>query len=140
MRRRTSDDGDLSSRKRRTVWRSSSCSSEKAKSTDVSCLRAVASQRASRRVPAQRRGTPVRSAGFSREPQDSFSEDVLLDLARTRVDRLRAAEHERPLELVERVRVGGSTWEDLRIGPEHVHRELAHPTVPGAPLELADAR
>src|SRR5262245_62088301 len=77
IRRRTSVDGDLSSRNRRTDRRSSSCSSENAKFTEA----------------------PL--PGFPRQPEDPLADDVALDLARSGVDGLRPAEHVRPLHVVE---------------------------------------
>src|SRR5680860_479472 len=116
MRRRTSLTGDLSSRKRRMVRRSSSCSSEKAKF---------------------KTGPP--STWFSRQAQHALTDDVLLDLARAGVDRLRPAEHEDALELVEHVLAVDAAGGDLRRRAQHVHRQLTERAMPRAPEQLAAA-
>src|ERR1700716_3181697 len=117
MRRRTSDDGGFVSMKRRTASRSCSCSSENAKFM-----------------------TFPSSSWLAREPEHPLADDVALDLARARVDRLRAAHHEGAVQLVERVLAPRLPPDDETIGTEHVHRDLAEMAVPGAPVELADAR
>src|SRR5882762_1627497 len=112
IRRRTSVDGDLSSRNRRTDRRSSSCSSEKAKFTDAPLL------------------------GFPGQSEDALTDDVALDLAGAGVDGLRPAEHVGPLDVVEDVLPVAGGGHDLACGPEDVHGQLAEVAVPGAPVEL----
>src|SRR5215210_6897504 len=129
MRRRTSDDGDFVSMKRRTASRSCSCSSENAKFM-----------------------TFPSSSWLAREPEHPLADDVALDLARARVDRLRPAHHERAVQLVERVltllvavassgsaaAVGKAAAaaaprlppDDETVGTQHVHRDLAEMAVP----------
>src|SRR5258707_12492958 len=103
MSRRTSVSGDLDSKNWRTARRSFSCSSEKAKFTLLcSC-----------------------SAGLAREAQHALTDDVVLDLARAGVDRLRAARHEDAVELVELVRARPVLLHQERVGADHVHRGLA---------------
>src|SRR5688500_3381573 len=116
IRRRTSVTGDLSSRNRRTDRRSSSCSSENAKFTAAPLL------------------------GFPGQPEDPLTDDVALDLARAGVDRLRAGEHVRPLDVVERVLAAPGGRDDQARGPEDVHGQLAEGPAPAAPVELADRR
>src|SRR5256886_1391154 len=139
MRRRTSDDGDFASMKRRTASRSCSCSSENAKFM-----------------------TFPSSSRLTREPEHPLADDVALDLAGTGVDRLRPADHERSVQLVEcvlallvAVASSGSAAavgkaaaaaaarlspDDETVGAEHIHGDLAETAVPGAPVQLADAR
>src|SRR5437764_2908577 len=119
MRRRTSVTGDLSSRNRRTDRRASSCSSEKAKFTGS--------------PPC---GAPL--SGFPRQSEDALADDVLLNLGRAGVDRLRPAEHVRPLQVVEDVLAAPRLLDDLAGGAEDVHGQLAEVAVPGAPVELPD--
>src|SRR5207237_1878259 len=78
MSRRTSADGDLSSRKARTVRLSSSCSSLKAKFT---CALLVS-----------------RHCRLAGQPEHPLTDDVLLDLRRARVDGLGPAQQEGGLE------------------------------------------
>src|SRR5436190_4145180 len=117
MRRRTSADGDLSSRNARTVRRSSSCSSLKAKLTACSLV--------------------LCGCRFARQPQYPLPDDVLLDLGRPGVDGLRPTQEEAGLELLELV-VGSG--EDLRPRPHELHLQLAQVAVPVRPIELADRR
>src|SRR6266550_6824065 len=117
MRRRTSVTGDLSSRNRRTDRRSSSCSSEKAKFTDAPFL-------------------VSRLSGFPGQSEDTLTDDVALDLARAGVDGLGAAEHVRPLQVVEDVLPVPGGGHDLAGGAEDVHGQLAEVAVPVAPVEL----
>src|SRR5262249_18932697 len=118
MRRRTSDEGDFASMNLRTASRSCSCSSENAKFIDS---------------PSDSR--------LAREPEHPLADDVALDLAGAGVDRLRPADHERAVQLVELVLAPAGLALD---GPpprtEHVHGNLAEPAVPRAPVQLADAR
>src|SRR5712691_4030683 len=117
MRRRTSDEGDLASMKRRTASRSCSCSSENAKFMIF---------------PSGSR--------LTREPEHPLADDVALDLAGPRVDRLRPADHEGAVQLVERVLAARLSPDDETVGAEHIHGDLAEMAVPGAPVQLADAR
>src|SRR6266496_1271449 len=116
MRRRTSEDGDFASMKRRTASRSCSCSSENAKFM-----------------------LSPSSSWLAREPEHPFPDDVALDLAGPGVDRLRPADHERAVQVVECV-LALLVADEKPIGPEHVHRDLAEVAVPRAPVQLPDAR
>src|SRR5207248_3271808 len=71
------------------------------------------------------------SPGLSGKAQGLVADDVALDLVRTRVDRVGAAEQEHPLEgrLVE----GG-------VHALHVHGQVAQLAVPQRPEELVDRR
>src|SRR5690349_13554627 len=113
MRRRTSVSGLLASRNFRTASRSWSCSSEKAKFTErslsaaptVSGGCAACHARCERlhpagRPPSRAVGGPV-LPGLPREAEHPLADDVALDLARARVDRLRPADHEDAMELVD---------------------------------------
>src|SRR5262245_7877973 len=121
MRRRTSLSGLFASKNFRTASRSCSCSSENAK-FKVSLPLGV--------------GLP----GLAREPEHPLADDVALDLAGAGVDRLRPAEHERALQLVDLVVLGRVALDDRGGRTEHVHRELPEIAVPRAPEQLADAR
>src|SRR3954467_12983190 len=123
MRRRTSVSGDLASRNCRTVRRSSSCSSEKAKFILLLLLLAG-----------------LASTRLSGEPQNPFTDDVSLDLTCAGVDGLRPARHKDVVQLVEVVRVGVRVRDGERVGAEHLHRGLAESLVPRRPVELADTR
>src|SRR6266550_6721613 len=112
MRRRTSADGDLSSRNARTVRRSSSCSSLKAKFTACSLV--------------------LCGCRFARQPQYPLPDDVLLDLGRPGVDGLRPAQQEARLEVLELV-VGPG--QHLRPRSHELDLELTQVTVPVRPVE-----
>src|SRR5205085_602465 len=115
MRRRTSVSGDLASRYCRTVRRSSSCSSEKAK---FIC------------VPLSR---------FSGEPEHPFADDVALDLTRASVDRLGPAGQEDAFELVRLVGTFTRRFDREGVGALDTHCCLAEVAMPRRPEELADA-
>src|SRR5438067_13880558 len=117
MRRRTSADGDLSSRNARTVRRSSSCSSLKAKFTACSLV--------------------LCGCRFARQPQYPLPDDVLLDLGRARVDGLGPAQEEARLGLLELVRL---TRQDLGPRSHELHLQLAQVAMPVRPVQLADRR
>src|SRR5215475_13242683 len=122
MRRRTSLSGLFASKNFRTASRSCSCSSENAK-FKVSLPLGV--------------GLP----GLAREPEHPLADDVALDLAGAGVDRLRPADHERAVQLVELVLApAGLALDEHPVRTEHVHGNLAEPAVPRAPVQLADAR
>src|SRR5689334_11142858 len=129
MRRRTSVSGLLASRNFRTASRSWSCSSEKAKFTErslsaaptVSGGCAACHARCERLHPAARppgrrpgRGGPP-LPGLPREAEHPLADDVALDLARARVDRLRPADHEDAVELVDRVVAARVAGHELRV-------------------------
>src|SRR6185295_8275431 len=101
MRRRTSAEGDLSSRKRRTDRRSSSCSSEKAKFTVLLSRRVPAPGSSGGRGPCPTPGRHGWSSGFPGQSEDTLTDDVALDLARAGVDGLRPGEHVGTLDVVE---------------------------------------
>src|SRR6266567_7238920 len=117
MRRRTSDEGDFASMKRRTASRSWSCSSENAKF--------MISPSGSR---------------LTREPEHPLGDDVALDLARPGVDRLGPAGHEDAVRLVDLVLAAWLALHEQRVRAQHLHLELAEVAVPGGPEQLADAR
>src|SRR6266536_4048329 len=117
MRRRTSEDGDFASMKRRTASRSCSCSSENAKFM-----------------------LSPSSSWLAREPEHPFPDDVALDLAGPGVDRLRPADHERAVQLVECVLAPRLPGDGETVGAEYVHRDLTALAVPRAPVQLPDTR
>src|SRR5712675_1043521 len=77
------------------------------------------------------------SLWLGRQAEDPLADDVLLNLVGAAVDRLRPAEQERTLELVELVR--GRLRHLTRLAAD-VHGQLAELLVPGSPEELDDRR
>src|SRR5262249_60745782 len=113
MRRRTSDEGDFASMNFRTASRSWSCSSE-----NVNVMLSPSSSR------------------LTREPEHPLTDDVVLDLAGARVDRLCPADHEDALRLVQDVLPARLARYEKPVGAENAHRGLAAAAVPRAPMQL----
>src|SRR3954464_10161160 len=112
MSRRTSLDGAFASRNSATARRSSSCPSENAKFIWV--------------LPQ----SGVELPRLTREAQHPLADDVALDLARTGVDRLRAARHELLVQVAEVVLAVAGLVDQHGVGAEHVHRGLAETAMP----------
>src|ERR1019366_3285667 len=121
MRRRTSASGLLVSMNLRTASRSWSCSSENAKFTVVPLSLSWLSR-------------------LAREPKHPLADDVALDFAGAGVDGLGPAEHEDAVQFAELVATVGFAAYEHRVGAEDPDRALTEGPVPGAPVELADAR
>src|SRR5262249_60469127 len=74
---------------------------------------------------------------LAREPEHPLADDVPLDLAGAGVDRLRPADHEGAMQLVEVVPAVRVILDAHAVGAEHVHGDLAEPAGPPAPGERA---
>src|SRR6266571_4498161 len=118
MRLRTNSDGHSFSRNFRAVERSSSCSSLKPKSIAL---------------PLYRPALPFREA------EHALADDVLLDLRRAALDRVRARAEERvvPEPAVHRA---VRALRELRVGPLDLHRELLELLMRLHPAHLARGR
>src|SRR5262249_59210388 len=116
MRRRTSDEGDFASMNFRTASRSWSCSSE-----NVNVMLSPSSSR------------------LTREPEHPLTDDVVLDLAGARVDRLCPADHEDALRLVEDVLPAPLAPGEKPVRAANVPRGLAQAPGPPAPTQPSHA-